>query len=94
MMDRKSINRKYNWLQFNYIINLFKTTLIVLWDYFFRALSMSDNLSKLAQRIDFSKVDEDTKQQEVEIKSEEESKEPSPNVPVSGWIDSVVSKLK
>jgi len=55
---------------------------------------MSDNLSKLAQRIDFSKVDEDTKQQEVEIKSEEESKEPSPNVPVSGWIDSVVAKLK
>jgi len=55
---------------------------------------MSDNLSKLAQRIDFSKVDEDTKQQEVEIKSEEESKEPSPNVPISGWIDSVVSKLK
>jgi len=62
--------------------------------YFLRALSMSDNLSKLAQRIDFSKVDEDTKQQEVEIKSEEESKEPSPNAPVSGWIDSVVSKLK
>jgi len=62
--------------------------------YFLRALSMSDNLSKLAQRIDFSKVDEDTKQQEVEIKSEEESKEPSPNVPISGWIDSVVSKLK
>jgi hypothetical protein len=74
---------------------MFKINLIVLWDYFFRALSMSDNLSKLAQRIDFSKVDEDTtKQQEVEIKSEEESKEPSPNVPVSGWIDSVVSKLK
>lgn len=62
--------------------------------YFLRALSMSDNLSKLAQRIDFSKVDEDTKQQEVEIKSEEESKDPSPNVPASGWIDSVVSKLK
>lgn len=55
---------------------------------------MSDNLSKLAQRIDFSKVDEDTKQPEVEIKSDEESKEQSPNVPVSGWIDSVVSKLK
>jgi len=78
----------------NYIENLFKTYLIVLFGYFLRALSMSDNLSKLAQRIDFSKVDEDTKQQEVEIKSEEESKEPSPNVPVSGWIDSVVSKLK
>lgn len=55
---------------------------------------MSDNLSKLAQKIDFSKVDEDTKQPEVEIKSEEESKEQSPIVPVSGWIESVVSKLK
>lgn len=56
---------------------------------------MSDNLSKLAQKIDFSKVDEDIKQPEVEVKSEEESsKEPSPNVPLSGWIDSVVSKLK
>lgn len=54
---------------------------------------MSDNLSKLAQRIDFSKVDEDIKQPEVEIKSEEESKEPL-NIPISGWIDSVVSKLK
>lgn len=55
---------------------------------------MSDNLSKLAQRIDFSKVEEDIKQPEVEVKSEEESKEQSPNVPLSGWIDSVVSKLK
>lgn len=55
---------------------------------------MSDNLSKLAQKIDFSKVDEDIKQPEVEIKNEEESKEQSPNVPISGWIDSVVSKLK
>lgn len=55
---------------------------------------MSDNLSKLAQKIDFSKVDEDTKQPEIEIKNEEESREQSPNVPVSGWIDSVVSKLK
>jgi len=61
---------------------------------FVRALSMSDNLSKLAQKIDFSKVDEDTKQLEVEIKSEDESKDQSPNVPISGWIDSVVSKLK
>lgn len=59
-----------------------------------RALSMSDNLSKLAQKIDFSKVDEDTKQPEVEIKSEEESKEPTPSAPTSGWIESVVSKLK
>jgi len=55
---------------------------------------MSDNLSKLAQRIDFSKIDEDTKQPEVEIKSEEESKEHIPNVPISGWIESVVAKLK
>lgn len=55
---------------------------------------MSDNLSKLAQRIDFSKIDEDAKQPEVEIKSEEENKEQFPNVPVSGWIESVVSKLK
>lgn len=55
---------------------------------------MSDNLSKLAQKIDFSKVDEDTKQQELEIKNEDELKEPSPNVSTSGWIDSVVSKLK
>jgi hypothetical protein len=55
---------------------------------------MSDNLSKLAQRIDFSKVEEDIKQPEVEVKSEEEPKEQSPNVPLSGWIDSVVSKLK
>ncbi|VVC36022.1 Mediator complex, subunit Med17 [Cinara cedri] len=58
------------------------------------ALSMSDNLSKLAQKIDFSKVDEDCEEPEVEIKSEEESKEQPPNVPISGWIDSVVSKLK
>lgn len=55
---------------------------------------MSDHLSRLAQRIDFSKVDEDTKQPEVEIKSEEESKEQLPNVPVSGWIESVIAKLK
>lgn len=56
---------------------------------------MSDNLSKLAQRIDFSKIDEDNiKQPEVEIKNEEESKEQPPNIPISGWIDSVVSKLK
>lgn len=55
---------------------------------------MSDNLSKLAQKIDFSKVDDDTKQPEVEIKSEEEYKEQSPVPPMSGWIDSVVSKLK
>lgn len=55
---------------------------------------MSDNLSKLAQKIDFSKVDEDIKQPEVEIKCDEEPKDQSPNVPVSGWIDSVVSKLK
>lgn len=55
---------------------------------------MSDNLSKLAQKIDFSKVDEDTKLPEVEIKSEEESKDQSPIVPMSGWIESVVSKLK
>jgi len=94
MMDRKSINRKHFQFQINYIENLFKTNLNFMLGYFLRALSMSDNLSKLAQRIDFSKVDEDTKQQEVEIKSEEESKEPSPNVPISGWIDSVVSKLK
>jgi len=93
-MDRKSINRKHVQFQINYIENPFKTNLIIMLCYFLRALSMSDNLSKLAQRIDFSKVDEDTKQQEAEIKSEEESKEPSPNVPISGWIDSVVSKLK
>jgi len=55
---------------------------------------MSDNLSKLAQRIDFSKIDEDTKQPEVEIKNEDESKEQMPNVIVSGWIESVVAKLK
>lgn len=55
---------------------------------------MSDNLSKLAQKIDFSKIDEDTKQPEIEIKSEEECKDQSLNVPISGWIDSVVSKLK
>lgn len=62
--------------------------------YVYRALSMSDNLSKLAQKIDFSKIDEDTKQPEIEIKSEEECKDQSLNVPISGWIDSVVSKLK
>lgn len=62
--------------------------------YIYRALSMSDNLSKLAQRIDFSKIDEDTKQPEVEIKNEDESKEQMPNVIVSGWIESVVAKLK
>lgn len=55
---------------------------------------MSDNLSKLAQKIDFSKIDDDTKQPDVEIKSEDEYKDQSPIAPMSGWIDSVVSKLK
>lgn len=71
-----------------------RNTVLFFVNYISRALSMSDNLSKLAQKIDFSKVDEDTKQPEIEIKNEEESREQSPNVPVSGWIDSVVSKLK
>ncbi|XP_050542328.1 mediator of RNA polymerase II transcription subunit 17 [Daktulosphaira vitifoliae] len=58
-------------------------------------LSMSDNLSKLAQRIDFSKVDQDDDNQpEAEIKSENDTKEQPLNASASGWIDSVISKLK
>lgn len=51
-------------------------------------MSTSDNLSKIAQKIDFSEANEDNDQ------TGEESNEQSPDVPKSEWIDSVISNLK
>lgn len=60
----------------------------MIYHYVCRDVSTSDNLSKLAQKINFSEADDDSDQPTVE------SNEPSPGVPMSGWIDSVVSSLK
>ncbi|KAI8422538.1 hypothetical protein MSG28_006342 [Choristoneura fumiferana] len=60
-------------------------------------LSMSENLARLAQKIDFAKSDDDyctiKKEPEVEVKSEEDSKEPGYQSSQWPW-DSVRNKLR
>lgn len=65
-----------------------------------RPLSMSENLTRLAQKIDFSKTEDDfmgnAKKEgdsSTEVKSDEESKEPGYQSSLWPW-DSVRNKLK
>lgn len=65
----------------------------------FRPLSMSENLTRLAQKIDFSKTEDDYSivkkegESSTETKSEDENKEPGYQSSLWPW-DSVRNKLK
>ena len=62
---------------------------------FFRPLSMSENLTKLAQKIDFSKDESDEKGKPTsEAEKEEETQQITPFQPSLWPWDSVRNKLK
>lgn len=66
---------------------------------FFRPLSMSENLARLAQKIDFSKTDDEfcnikkEGENSLELKSEDDNKEPGYQSSLWPW-DSVRNKLR
>lgn len=96
-MAKKFTRRKYLLDKLNLKVNLMLLSSKITSSLFYRPLSMSENLARLAQKIDFAKSDDDyctiKKEPEVEVKSEEDSKEPGYQSSQWPW-DSVRNKLR